>query len=97
MVREEESRHKSKRHKRDHEREEDKDHLERDRKKSRDGRSHKDSTVSKEGTNARSLGADATDPARSPLQNGRGAGESREDANGEVSMSIEETNRYLLI
>lgn len=95
MAREEESRHKSRKHRRDHERDEDKDYGERERKKSKGEKPLKEPTSTVEATMSRRSGTEAAEPNSSPLENGRGAGESREDANGEVSMSIEETNRWL--
>ena len=94
MGREEESRHKSKRHKRERDKEEDNDLRERDRKKTRGDKVAKELTPPKTDADSRRLGADAAEPARSPRENGRETGQSREDANGEVSMSVEETNRY---
>ena len=95
MAREDESRHKSKRHKRDRERDEekDKDHAERDRKKHRVDKPSNQVAPLEDATKLHGSGAAEIERPPDKLENGIASGESREDTNGEVSMSVEETHR----
>lgn len=94
MAEEEESRHKSKKHKRerDRDRDDDKDQAERDKKRSKGERSSKGDVAKKDGSTLRKSDGIAAGTSQA-VEPPRESAEAREDANGEISMSIEETNR----